>query len=239
MTSRLERAVRAVALAAALFCGLSQAHAAVYRGAWDPAFGSPFTTGDGFAFNLGWRGEATFVVPDSCVPSGSGFVDFLWPNPCGTPQIRDAFVELYNVADAGNTLETINFGFSPTAVLRLRFDDGNLTGLLSWFSSIEFSDTTDTWLSLAFALPPLTPEPGYSGPVLFSKSWECQEVRTVLGMRNHCSLNIDVSDVSGGNAPTFVITRVPEPGTLALLASALLAVGVLARTRPQAGPRRK
>jgi len=247
----LERVLRTAAMTAvaALAAVVSPAHSAYYAGAWDPMYGYPFTSSNpSFGYNLGWRGEALFFVPDACVPSGTAVVNFLLSNPCGTPTIDSAYVELYDLSGPSITLETLNFGFDLAAILRLRFEDGELTGIYTAPSIPPTpSSTTGTDLSLQFLFPPhllfesiLFDEipSNYEGPVLYSSSVveTCHTLPRFLGGGTICTekLVVDVSDVgSPEGAPTFTITEVPEPGALALVAVALLASGSMVRLRKQ------
>ena len=66
----VQRRTRNVLLSAA-FCAAAAmsggaAQAAIYTGNWDPAYGASFE-------GLGWKGTASFFIPDACLAS-SGWI---------------------------------------------------------------------------------------------------------------------------------------------------------------------
>ena len=80
---------------AAVFLGLAavlapvrQAGAAIYIGTFDPSFG-------GSLGNLGFRGQATFFIPDACVGLAGSLVSNLHPCSGGAMSMTAATVELY------------------------------------------------------------------------------------------------------------------------------------------------
>ena len=75
-----------LAVAAALLVA-APAQATVYRGSWDPSYGSIFP-------NLGWKAEATFDAPTSCLgqPDGSYAVS----GNCAGFMLLSAQVDFYN-----------------------------------------------------------------------------------------------------------------------------------------------
>jgi hypothetical protein len=125
-------ALRLAALALTLG-SLGIAHAAVYVGAWDPAFG--FTYGD-----LGWNGSVTVFVPDSCDQAGtSGTVDVFnavsnpaTPNCDGNAIVDSAQVTLYSLTD---TTVTDTLDFTGLTISELEFVGGSLTGIATDLSS--------------------------------------------------------------------------------------------------------
>lgn len=195
-------------LVAAVFAGPAQA--AVYTGVWDPTYGPPFS-------NLGWRGTADYFVPDSCVPTGT--VDLNNATACGGGAIITAAqVQFYDITDTGQaTISTLVFNPASMLVSTLRFVSGELTQLTTSTSNLMhpaglsgFGVTAATSFGLDFTL---------TGPRLSwwkdcSKCESEEERRLCLGGYNDAT----------NFAPAFVITRVPEPGTLALACLALLAL---------------
>jgi hypothetical protein len=207
------RWLRRLSLLLAL-CGGS-AQAAVYTGIWDPPFGAPF---DG----LGWRGSATFVVPNFCIPDGTEVVS---NGACeGRAAVTAAQVEFYALNAGGEepTLTTITFNPQSIAVNALSFVRGALTQLDTSLSALQ-----------------LAPEPGgvvpegiffglqftFDGPRL---AWSSCEVFDTKNCRTGFNDNL--------NFPArFVITRVsdsdsvPEPASLALVALALASLAWMRR----------
>lgn len=186
------------------------ARAAVYTGIWDPGYGTPFT-------NLGWRGTATFFVPDGCKPETTLDVNNI--DGCGgLAAVNAASVEFYDLTDETQaTLATLVFTPSTLLVDTLRFVDGALTELLTSLSDYQLADadlsnfgvTATTGFSLQFTL---------GGPQL---AWGfCDR------LAQDCSLN-GFNDAATYPV-TFTITEVPEPASPWLVAAALAgALGVL------------
>ena len=117
---------------AALFLGLAaalmpvrQADAAIFIGTFDPSFG-------GNLADLGFRGQATFDIPDACL----GQTGFLVSNsaPCsnGAMSMTSATVELYRftspLAPPPPTLFTTSFAPPPVSLIDALFDTNPLTG---------------------------------------------------------------------------------------------------------------
>lgn len=199
--------------ASAVACALSlvtgAADAAVYTGVWDPVYGAPFT-------NLGWRGTATFAVPDSCEPSGTADISNTL-NCGGAASLTSAAVEFYDASSTGQaTLDTLTFNPASMLIGTLRYVNGNLDQLTTSSSNAVYAGAN---LS-AFAVTPsvaffLSFDLG--GPHL---SWlDCSNEK------NEC--------LRGTNsfAPQFSISRVPEPGSLWLAGLAGLAAVFLRGAR--------
>ena len=131
MLQRLQRSARSATLTAtlmAIFAFAPSAQAIQYTGAWDPSFGSAFP-------DLGWRGEATFFVPDACL-SQSGWVFNFDSCSSSGMQLVSAEVEFYKFSDPTNTTfqETLSFDVSSPFVLAMKLDNGLLTGVLGTFN---------------------------------------------------------------------------------------------------------
>lgn len=116
----------ALAMAAMLVVAPS-ARSAIWSGAWDPAFGPAFP-------DLGWRGEATFFLPDACLAEQGWVFNFESCSSFGM-KILSAEVEFYKLSDPTNTAfhETLSFDVPSSAVLGMNLDDGVLTGVLGTF----------------------------------------------------------------------------------------------------------
>ena len=195
----------------------SSAQAATYHGVWDPPFGSPFN-------NLGWAGEADFFVPDGCEAIGATF-GFVFNATCA-PQavVSSAQVTLTNLTT--NAATTLVFTPSSMHIFALDYTAGNLTDLITDNSNFIDPTTTlggafnfNTEFSLFFDLggPHLMwRECGssYSSETLYATNYS-----TYDSSSQHCRYGVNDSR---NFPPEFTITRVPEPGTLALACLGLL-----------------
>lgn len=193
----------------ALLCAGGSAQAAVYTGVWDPAFGAPFT-------NLGWRGEARFDVPEGCEPAGTA--DVLNGVACGgAAVVTSAWVELYSVVEGTQppALDTLVFDGSALVLGTLRYVDGDLHQVTSTASNLV-KPTAD--LSAFGVLPSLDFFLYFDldGPRLGATT--CGSSTGSLSGATNCTtyLNDRVSFPA-----QFSISRVPEPGSLALCGLAL------------------
>jgi len=104
--ARTRSVFRRALLFFALAAGALSAQAAVYVGHWDPPFGSIFP-------DLGWKGDATFILPDSCLGLTGSFANSSPGCGGGGMQVLDAELQFYNVANPGVVLETLHLGNVP------------------------------------------------------------------------------------------------------------------------------
>lgn len=189
----------AVAVAASLAFA-APAHAVIYTGDWDPAFGPAFP-------DLGWRGDATFFIPDACVGLSGLVFNF---GQCSGMKILEAEVEFYSLSDpASTTLETLVFDVPSNAVVLANLDDGQLLGVVGGFT---------------YSRPSALPLAG--GP--YSEFW--------LGFLSDVPVLINstwgfISDFTSENRPTMTFRVVPEPGALALLGLGLGLIGLMTRQK--------
>lgn len=245
----------AVVAAVALLCLLSPAQAIVYRGTWDPVYGLPFVgVGSPVGFDLGWRGTVQVFVPDGC-ELGAGFGLFTPSPCKSGSQLTNAHVELYDATtdtkrgdlyfDSSN-MSVLSLHFSGGEL-------SSLTTLPSdwiqpqWLSpeaaspyfSLLFVDA-DTSNLLRFLFAGLRDEipAGYFGPLLLSHPTRDFVDLRIDSLGDLFDLlrdfgSISVSDVQS-NPPEFPNGRLfvldtpqlaPEPGSLVLVAVALLATG--------------
>jgi len=89
--------------------GASSAQAAVYVGRWDPPFGTIFP-------DLGWKGSATFILPDDCLGLTGSFANSSPGCGGGGMQVIDAELQFYNSTTdptGSNVLETLHLGAAP------------------------------------------------------------------------------------------------------------------------------
>lgn len=208
LSKRFLSAAAAVALASLLATAPS-AQAVTYTGAWDPAFGLAFP-------DLGWRGEATFFIPDACLSQTGWVFNF---DSCSSSGMKlvSAEVEFYKLSDPTNTAfqETLLFDVASPFVLSMKLENGLLTGVLGTFN--YFVPST---LSLA------------GGPYTdFVLLFENDIAR--MGFVSDPPEGHKTSGFSDRNPPDgtpFITFRVvPEPTTLLLLLLGIGAIGLLAR----------
>lgn len=125
--------LRGLVLAAAVISGPAQA--ANYTSEWDStAYGTPFA-------NLGWRGTADFLVPDTCVQSGTADISNV--TACGGgATVTSAEVALYDIGSPSSTLTTLTFDENSFVIDTLRYVGGALMELTTDFSNVV-DPTTD------------------------------------------------------------------------------------------------
>ncbi len=219
----------------------SSAQAAVFSGVWDPKFGAPFVTDLPFGAtnNLGWRGTATWDIPDTCLPGGTATVNNA-VDCAGGAIVTSAQVEFYNF-DLGldpPTVATLNFNPATMSISDMGFVGGQLAHLTTTSSNFvnppenlwQFGVAWDVEFSLFFTFN----EVGFAdGPHL---GWrQCHYDRTYATHYDeggsYCNSGFSNPNNDPDLVPTLHITRVPEPGTLAL---ALFGVLGLASRRVRA-----
>lgn len=104
--ARFQRALSAALIVAAALLGALPASAAVYSGHWDPGFAGIFP-------QLGWKGSATFILPDACVGMSGSFANAASPCGGGGMQVQNAKLQFYNSATDPlglNILQTMDLG---------------------------------------------------------------------------------------------------------------------------------
>ena len=211
---------------AAMLGGTQSARAAVYRGSWDPAYGTAFP-------DLGWKGTATFFIPDACLV-GTGAVANLDPCSSGGMKLLSANVYLYDATHdllGLNILETLTF-LPPNPYINSVYVTNNV---LTWVNS-RLSDPVVASASIAGG-------GAYAFDLQFLPS-TTNSVRLFhepKGMDPTCAFDIPgvtypdprcgYNDQSAANQPTMTLTLVPEPATVALVFAGLGAVGLTTRRR--------
>lgn len=225
LNTRARTALVGVAVfVAAMLGGTQSARAAVYRGSWDPIYGAPF---DG----LGWRGAATFFIPDACLV-GTATVANLDPCSSGGMKLLSANVYFYDAAhdpSGLNILDTLTFLPPNPYINSVRVTNNVLT----WVNS-RLSDPMVASASIAGG-------GAYAFDLQFLPS-TTNSVRLFhepIGMDPMCAFDIPgVTDYDSrcgindqSHPPVMTLTLVPEPATAALVFAGLVAIGLTVRRR--------
>jgi hypothetical protein len=208
----------AAAMTAAALLGAAPAHAAVYNGSWDPAYGSAFAS-------LGWRGDITFSVDSACLTTASAY------NACaaGQAQISAVTVEFYDLSAPATTLQSFSFG-PLSAVLNGIYLDASkhVIGLdTATFASFTPSITLDGVNGYGFYLKFLE-----SGATLIAAPTGSDLGNCYLSPAL-CSSSHPSNETKGPGV-FLNITAVPEPGSYALFGVGMLGLWVIRRRRHQA-----
>jgi hypothetical protein len=232
VSRRFTQFLRAAAASVVLAAGLqSPASAILISGAWDPVYGAPFDTAPDV---LGWRGNATFEIPDACVAAG-----LVTSSSCAGMKLDSAQVTFYDVLGGGTTLETFNYTSADLNKFAVSFDAaGNILSLTSdffapRFPTSEFAEIDDYAFLLHFV----------AGGVQMYHSLDADLGKIDLFIPPKLCLagipgfvcGYSGTNSGGGEPPapvaiTFV--RVPEPVSMALLLAAGLAAVVAGWRRP-------
>jgi hypothetical protein len=210
-------------------------NAQIYFGAWDPAYGAPFTAPPQPSA-LGWRGSAFFSLPGNCgITNQSTTIDNI-VDCGGLAQVLSAQVQFYDVAAPLVTIGTINWNSGGPNFTGAIDDMQFVNGILVQLSTAFFDDV------LAVFDPTFGYDPGsYEFALKFDINVDVEPgsgVTLYSGPRLFWDDTIEVSGVSNVFAfpPNFTI--VPEPTGLALVAGALLAAAGFSRRRRGGSGRR-
>lgn len=215
-------------LCAGLVVGAA-ANAGNIRGNWDPDFGGAFT-------GTGFRGNVLFFVPDACLPTGIGVIGWVSDSAtcsAGGMYLISASVTFYDNQGTATLVDDVDLG--PPIVLAppVQSPDPVLGVFLNWNGS--------QLLGAALWTDPIGPGASGISPLLapedfFLKfSWGAGPGGETLPTGAYiipCNYDGDtcypqteqISNVADVNY------SIPEPGSLALLLSAM-GVGWLARRR--------
>lgn len=189
------------------------AQAAVYNGSWDPAYGAPFP-------NLYWKAEGTFFIPDACLASGNGTFG---AGACVGLDITSMTLSFYQ------NLGGVQGGFLESFVL-----NDNVAINSYAISNHQFSGINTNYFD------PVTGTVAQAGGgaygfslVLYSNTLAQLEYFTPPTESTVCLPGSPASLCGfSANAAVGTITpAIPEPGTYALLAGGLAAIGLGVRRR--------
>ncbi len=238
----LKRSARAALLAAATLGAGGPAAAAIYTGVWDPTFGADFP-------GLGWKGSATFFVPDGCLRSGSVTIDNT-PDCGGAARLLNAQVVFYDVGaptvDIGQ-VDWLEPDLAGTSILQLQFIGGALSYLgterFPFFAAAAghplFGPSGANLFAPQFVIDqPLAPGVDYSGVRLYWRNDACDIAGTGSpnclggandGLRYPATLRVFRVDEP---------IPVPAPSPALLLLAALAALALTRRAPPPAAPAR-
>jgi len=224
LNTRLAKFLSTAAAAAAVTLAVvAPVQAAVYRGSFDPAYGPAYPT-------IGYRGFATFNVPNACLvgsfPNTPGFtkvIDSSDPCALGAMSLVAAEVDFYLLSDVSKTtIEALVFappGYTPDPVSAAYISHNPSTGLneVTGIDAVLFGPRASTTLGghlveMAFnntAVSLIDYAPG--GPRNASNPATFQEFKDVT--------------------PTTTTSTVPEPATVGLVLAGLAAAGLMGRRR--------
>ena len=206
----------AISLGAALAC-VAPAHAKVYVGAWDPVYNAAVYP------DLGWRGEATFTLPEPCRALSDGW--YTNSGTCSGMSISNGHVELYSLAGGTPPLPltpTLDYTGNPDLTLQMHVMGNELVGVRGFILTPEILPSSVGGVA--------------AGTAFWLGFWGSQNSSTFdarLAACNFTDLFCSLNNPSGDGKAIVTLTPVPEPEAYALALAALGVVGVMRRRRRQ------
>lgn len=192
------------------------AQAAVYNGSWDPAYGAPFP-------NLYWKVEGTFFIPDACLASDNGVFE---AGACVGLDITGMTLSFYQ-----------NAGGMQGAFLESFVLNDNVAIDSYWISNHQFAGINTNYFA------PVTGTVEQAGSGLYGFSLVLLEdthaqleyftppTQSVACLPTSVAYRTGTCGFSVNDGIGTFTAAIPEPGTYALLAGGLAAIGFGVRRR--------
>ena len=218
---RTKNVLLSAAFCAAAAISSGAAQAAIYSGNWDPAYGASFE-------GLGWKGTASFFIPDACLAS-SGWIANTDACAGGGMQVLGANVSFYNIGDPlAMPVETLTF--DPNVLVYKMHVGGNqldgvstdCLGPVQAFSSLAGGGVN--YFDLKFL------EAVTNNVQLFHTVGHTDPICAYTGVPAGCG----ISETSPTMTLTLVTAPIPEPETYALYIAGLGAAWFAKRRRNKA-----
>jgi hypothetical protein len=213
MQSRIPRIIASTFCAILTWLGVAGlAQATLVVGSWDPPYGAPF-------LDLGWRGQATFFVADSCHTT-NGVRVLLQDCAFSEMSVKSARVEFYKLGDPSKATQQVLDFTGDMWLLAAHFDAaGAIDGINAITTPLSMERSLigeaklpagETFFALAFQFQ--------LGVTTAHLAYTAEQGGRILGWNN------------GVDFPAIVtLQAVPEPATVPAMLLGLLVVGLAAR----------